>query len=66
MTIVGAIKEVLASALAPLTSKEIYNLIITRELYNFGAKSPEGLVNNKIRKHCYGLDFPSASPVKHF
>jgi restriction system protein len=66
MTIVGAIKEVLLTAGKPLTSKEIYNAIIAGQLYHFGAKTPEGLVNNKIRKHCYGLDFPSASPVKHF
>ncbi len=66
MTIVGAIKEVLATAGTPLTSKKIYNEIIARGLYTFGAKTPDGLVNNKIRKHCYGLDFPSASPIKHF
>lgn len=66
MTIVEAIKEVLLKLQKPLTYKEIYNEIITRRLYEFGAKSPESIVNSKLRKHCYGLDFPSASPAKHF
>lgn len=66
MTIVEAIKEVLSALKKPLTYKEIYSEIISRGLYEFGAKSPEAMVNSKLRKHCYGLDFPSASPAKHF
>lgn len=66
MTIVEAIKEVLSLVKAPLTYKEIYQEIIRRELYEFGAKAPEAIVNSKLRKHCFGLDFPSASPAKHF
>ncbi|WP_408900098.1 restriction endonuclease [Photobacterium piscicola] len=66
MTIVEAIKSVLLAVKIPLTYKEIYNEIINRKLYEFGAKNPEAIVNSKLRKHCYGLDFPSASPAKHF
>lgn len=66
MTIVEAIRAVLSDIKKPLTYKEIYAEIINRDLYKFGAKSPEAIVNSKLRKHCYGLDFPSASPVKHF
>ncbi|HIF9272868.1 TPA: restriction endonuclease [Photobacterium damselae] len=66
MTIVEAIKNVLLTMKIPLTYKEIYKEIINRNLYEFGAKNPEAIVNSKLRKHCYGLDFPSASPAKHF
>ncbi len=66
MTIVQALKEVLSTLKKPMTYKEIYNEIIERELYEFGAKVPEAIVNSKLRRHCYGLDFPSASPAKHF
>lgn len=66
MTIVQAAQEALKISKKPLTYKEIYAEIIRLELYQFGASYPEGVVNNKIRKHCYGLDFPSSSPVKYF
>ena len=49
-----------------LTSKEAYEKIIEKGLYNFGAKNPVNVVNSEIRCHCEGLDFPSASPVKYF
>lgn len=66
MTIVEAIKQSLTVEGKPLSYKEIYKKIIELNLYSFGAKNPEGLVRNKIRKHCLDLDFPSASPAKHF
>ncbi|MDC0612651.1 restriction endonuclease [Vibrio sp.] len=66
MTIVEAIKEVFRLVGKPLTYKEIYFEIVRLKLFEFGAKTPEYIVNSKLRKHCYGLDFPSASPVKHF
>lgn len=49
-----------------LTSKEAYEKIIEKGLYNFGAKNPVNVVNSEIRCHCEGLIFPSASPVKYF
>ena len=65
MTIVSAIKEVLSDN-KPRTSKAIYDEIVARNLYVFGAKKPEGVVNGEIRCHCEGISFPSASPVKYF
>ena len=65
-TIVDAIKVVLMEERGALTSKEIYDKIIERKLYLFSAKDPEHIVSSTIRKHCYGIDFPTASPVKHF
>ena len=65
MRIVDAVVFVLKEN-GSLTSKEVYENIIERGLYNFGAKNPINVVNSKIRCHCEGLDFPSASPVKYF
>ncbi len=66
MTIVKAIKTVLENNTNGMTAAEIYNEIISRELYSFGAKSPVSVVNGQIRRRCKGLDFPTAYPVKVF
>lgn len=66
MTIIEAIKEVLKDNTDGLTSKEIYDLILEKGLYTFNAQNPVHIVNGIIRRHCYGLDFPSASVNKHF
>lgn len=66
MTIVEAIKAVLNDVPEGLTAKEIYDEIIGRNLYSFGAKNPLGVVNSQIRRRCVGLDFPTAYPVKVF
>lgn len=66
MTIIEAIKEVLKNEPNGLSSSDIYQRIIDNNLYQFGAKNPVGVVNGEIRRHCIGLDFPTASPVKHF
>lgn len=44
----------------------IYQAIIDKKLYSFGAKDPISIVRGTLRKHCYGIDFPSASPKKVF
>lgn len=66
MTILESIKAVLMEHPSGLTSKETYNEIIEQNLYNFGAKNPVGVVNSELRRHCVGLDFPTAHPVKFF
>ena len=66
MTIIEAIKKVLVEPTDGLSVDEIYKEICGRNLYSFGAKNPKGVVNGEIRRHCYGLDFPTASPIKHF
>jgi len=65
MTICEAIKQVMTEH-GDMTSKEAYRWIVEEKLYVFGAKNPEGVVNSEIRCHCIGIDFLSASPVKHF
>ena len=66
MTIVEAVKSVLATSHTGMTSKEVYTEIINRKLYSFPAKKPDAVVNSIIRRHCLGLDFPTANTIKHF
>lgn len=66
LTIVESICEVLKKSKNGLTSKEIYEEIVRLNLYVFGAKKPENVVNGEIRRRCYDLDFPTAFPVKLF
>lgn len=65
-TIVEAIKIILKQYPNGLTSLEIYNKIIEEDLYQFNAISPQAIVNGMIRRHCYGLDFPTADSRKYF
>lgn len=66
MTITDAITMVLSESDRPLGHKEIFERIIEKEYYSFGAKDPRAVVRSKLRKHCFGVDFPSASPKKLF
>lgn len=60
-----AIKVVLNGS-PGMTSQEIYNEIVQRKLYSFGAANPAAVVNSEIRRRCFGLDFPTAYPIKVF
>lgn len=66
MTIVESIKEILRNHPEGLTCQQVFHEIVENGLYSFGAKDPVSVVRAKLRNHCAGLDFPSASPVKHF
>lgn len=66
MTIVEAIKQVMISNGAPMTAEEAYNAIKGQQLYEFHSDDPAGIVRRQIRRHCYGLDFTTASPTKYF
>lgn len=66
MTIVEAIKEVMRQAARPLGSREVFNAIVAQGLYQFQAKDPHHVVLMQMRRHCVGVDFPTASPTKHF
>lgn len=65
-TILAAAEMVLSSSDRPLNFREIFTEIISRGLYEFVAKNPERVLHAEIRKHCRGIDFPTASPVKRF
>ncbi len=50
----------------PLSAKEIYDYIIEKDLYRFNAEHPESIVRTEIRRHCEGVEFPTAKPNKFF
>jgi restriction system protein len=50
----------------PMTIQEAHDAIVAANLYQFKADAPVHIVRNEIRRHCYGLDFSSASPKKLF
>ena len=66
MTIVEAIKQVMRTKGKPMTATEVYDAIMDAGLYTFNADNPAHIVRSQIRRHCQGLDFPSASTTKHF
>ena len=66
MTITEAIKQVMRDHGSPMTTEEAYRGIVNAKLYEFHADNPSQIVRSQIRRHCEGLDFPSATPTKHF
>lgn len=66
MTIIEAILNVMRDAGRPLTPTEAYSLILDKNLYTFNAQNPQGVVTGQIRRHCKGLEFPSADNKKYF
>lgn len=49
-----------------MTIREVYDVIVGAGLYTFHAEKPTHVVASQLRRHCTGLDFPSASETKHF
>lgn len=66
MTIIEAIKSALITLNRPATYEEVYQEIIDKGLYDFGAKDPKSVIRVKLRIHTLGLNFPSSSPKKYF
>jgi len=66
MTVVQAITKILESRNEALTIYEIFNSILDYGLYDFKAKHPISIVNAAVRRHCQGIDFPTAHPIKYF
>ena len=65
-TIREAAIEALKRCGKPLSSREIYEYIIQNDLYRFNAENPLRIVNGEIRRHCVGIDFPTAKADKDF
>jgi restriction system protein len=49
-----------------MTIAEVYDAILGADLYQFKADKPLHVVQSQIRRHCSGLNFPSASATKLF
>lgn len=66
-TILDAIKIVFEGKTEGMTHKQIYQEIVERDLYEFGAKYPPAMVHQELRRHCIDItNFPTASPIKCF
>jgi restriction system protein len=61
-----AIQEVLKIERKPLPHREIYKKIVQNNFYSFKAKDPSNVVQQQLRRHCIGLDFPSSKKNKYF
>ena len=65
-TIREAALEALKRSGKPLSIKDIYNFIIKNDLYRFNAEDPANILKVEIRRHCEGIEFPTARPNKFF
>jgi len=65
-TVREAIVEAMRKANSPLTTREAYDIIIEFDYYRFNAENPKHIVQSEVRRHCEGLDFPTAKPNKFF
>lgn len=54
MTITDAIVKVLMENSKGLTAKQIYEKIVEKKYYNFGAKNPVGVVSIQLNRFCDG------------
>jgi len=66
VTIVEAISKVMRDRGHSMTTMEVFDAIMAAGLYTFHADDPVHVVRAQIRRHCKGLNFPSASAVKYF
>lgn len=65
-TIINAITKVLKDSNIPLAIKFIYDRIVANDYYQFKAQDPLSVVRVELRRHCLGVDFPTASKKKYF
>jgi len=65
-TIIEAISKVLKDNGKSLSIKDIYDKIVDNCYYKFNAQNPYNVVRVEIRRHCVGVDIPSASRKKYF
>jgi restriction system protein len=65
-TIIDAISLVLQESKTALSIGVIYNKIVEKDYYKFKAQNPQNVVRVELRRHCVGVDFPSAASKKYF
>lgn len=65
-TIIDAISQVLQESKTSLSIAVIYNKIVENNYYVFKAQDPLSVVRVELRRHCVGVDFPTASSKKYF
>ena len=65
-TIHSVIADVLVTAGRPMTLREIYDTIVTDQLYEFRSKAPFGIVRNQLKRHCIENNHACAPSKKLF
>lgn len=65
-TIIDAISAVLHESRTALSIGAIYNKIVEQDYYKFNAQNPQSVVRVELRRHCVGVDFPTAASKKYF
>lgn len=65
-TIKQAIIEALKIRNQPSSPKEIFDVIVTQNLYHFKAKNPTSLVSSEIRSYCEGVSLKTSKSPKLF
>ena len=65
-TIREAILQALKKVGEPMSAKDIHAKIIELDYYRFRAENPQHIVLSEIRRHCEGIDFPTARPDKYY
>lgn len=65
-TIPQVISDVLSEASRPMTSRDIYELIAQKRLYDFKAKDPASVVRKQLRRHCVQMKSSLGAGAKYF
>lgn len=65
-TIKDAVIAVLLKIGKPSSVKEIFEKIIEWDFYRFKAERPVGIVAVEVRRHCMGVEFPTAKAEKYY
>ena len=64
MTIIEAAVKVLQDYSSGLSSKEIFEQIVSNDYYTFGAQDPEGVLTIELKRHCEGAKISQQSGDK--
>ena len=65
-TIAQAILEVMGETNRPMTSQEICQLILERNLYHFNTNDPLKMVRDALKRHAINSRVKKASPHRYF
>jgi len=59
-------KDILAEHKKPMTADEIYDVMTSRRLYEFKAKSPRSVLKNQLRRHAANVQGPNQAKTVVF
>jgi len=64
-TIKEAIIDVMGGS-KPLSSREIYERIVEKKIYEFKSKTPISIINSELRRNCKGIEIKKSNTKKIF